>query len=431
MTVSQYVAGLFLAGIFILIPINYFLTKKTVTLSKESAKTFSALRGQVVDSITNMETIREFSQTNSETKRLDGSIETYQEASLKSDIYTEKVLGINNIIVILFFIGGLLFTTFTLWSKNIITLGEFIMIITLTASLVKLLSHVGNMMNEFSSFYGEAKQALSQILIPHEINDKVDARPLQMNTSEIKFENVSFSYEGSGVVFDNFSCTIKNNERVGVVGPSGGGKTTFTKLLLRQYDIEGGKITIDNNDIKSVTQNSLRENIGIVPQESSLFHRSIFENISYGKPDSSLEEVIEAAKKAQIHEFINSLPKKYNTVTGERGVKFSGGQRQRVAIARAILKNAPILILDEATSSLDSESEASIQTAFKELMKGKSVIAIAHRLSTLKEMDRIIVFNQGKIVQDGSQEELLKDTKGMYSRLWKHQSDGFITEDAI
>ncbi|MCD5381537.1 MAG: ABC transporter ATP-binding protein/permease [Candidatus Pacebacteria bacterium] len=428
-TASYYIAGLFIVGVLILIPINYLLSKNTVALAKKSAKTFSALRGYLVDSITNIETVQQFSRAKAEASRLDESIETYQVASIKSDVYTEKVLGINNVIVILLFVGGLLYSTFSLWAEGTISLGEFIMIVTLTGSLIKMLSHVGNMMNEFSAIYGEVKQALSQILTVHEVQDEIGAKQLQLADAEIQFKDVSFSYEAGSEVFDNFSCTIKPNERVGVVGPSGGGKTTFTKLLLRQYEISDGVITIGDNDIKSTTQDSLRLNIGIVPQESNLFHRSLFENIAYGKEGSTLEEVIEAAKKAQIHNFIDSLPNKYETVTGERGIKFSGGQKQRVAIARSILKNAPVLILDEATSSLDSESELAVQQGFKELMKGKTVVAIAHRLSTLKEMDRILVFKNGAIIQDGSHNELIREEDGLYVRLWKHQTDGFIHDD--
>ncbi|MEY3784632.1 MAG: transporter ATP-binding protein [Candidatus Parcubacteria bacterium] len=428
-TANIYIAGLFLLGVFLLIPINYFLSKKTVALSKISAKTFSTLRGYIVDSITNIETVQQFTQTKNELSRLDESIKTYQTASINSETYTEKVLGINNVIVILLFVGSLLYFTFTFWANESITLGEFIMIITLTVSLVKMLSHVGNMMNEFSAIFGETKQALSQILIKHEVKDEPEATALELINTGVEFKNVSFSYEGTTEVFKDFSCHIKPHERVGVVGPSGGGKTTFTKLLLRQYDIDSGTITIGGSNIKSATLDSLRSNIGIVPQESNLFHRTLLENIGYGKENASYEEIVDAAKKAQIHEFIDNLPKKYDTITGERGVKFSGGQRQRVAIARAILKNAPILILDEATSALDSESEVAVQKGFRELMQNKTVIAIAHRLSTLKEMDRILVFAGGKIVQDGPHEELVKDEAGLYARLWQHQVDGFITED--
>jgi ABC-type multidrug transport system fused ATPase/permease subunit len=224
------------------------------------------------------------------------------------------------------------------------------------------------------------------------------------------------------------NLTIPSHQKVGLIGASGAGKTTFISLLLRQHNVSGGAIYIDGQNIAEALQDSLREAIAIIPQEPSLFHRTIKEKIRYGKLDATDEEVEQAAKLAQAHDFIIKTPQGYETYVGERGVKLSGGQRQRIAIARAILKNAPILILDEATSSLDSESEVYIQKALKELVKNKTVIAVAHRLSTLREMDRIIVLDEGKIVQDGSHNELLKDEKGVYARLWNHQAGGFLQE---
>jgi len=235
---------------------------------------------------------------------------------------------------------------------------------------------------------------------------------------------VTFAY-GESTVFENFSCVIPPGQRLGLVGPSGAGKSTFVSLLLRQQDITGGAIRIDGQNIAEVAQDSLRAAISIVPQEPALFHRTIRENIAYGKPDATDDEVIEVAKKAQAHDFITALPDGYNTLVGERGVKLSGGQKQRVAIARAMLKDAPILILDEATSALDSESEVEIQHALHALMSGKTVVAIAHRLSTLREMDRIIVLEKGVITEDGTH-DTLKDFGGTYARLWSHQAGGFV-----
>jgi ABC-type multidrug transport system fused ATPase/permease subunit len=239
--------------------------------------------------------------------------------------------------------------------------------------------------------------------------------------------DVTFSY-GTKNVFEHFNLTFKAGERVGLVGPSGSGKTTLVAILLRQYDVQSGTITLGGENIAEVSQDSLREHIAVVPQDPALFHRSIRDNIAYGKHDATLEEVTEAAKKAEAHDFIAGLDKGYDTEVGERGVKLSGGQRQRIAIARAILKAAPVLVLDEATSSLDSESEAEIQKALHVLMQGKTVIAIAHRLSTIREMDRIIVMQGGQIVEDGSHDELVKIEGGLYARLWAHQAGGFIEE---
>jgi ATP-binding cassette subfamily B protein len=249
-----------------------------------------------------------------------------------------------------------------------------------------------------------------------------------VNNSEITLRNVDFMHDKEeSKLFSKFSLTIPGQQKTGMVGVSGSGKTTLTKLLLRFMDVSDGSIEIDNQDIKEVTQKSLHENIAYVPQEPLLFHRSLRENIAYGKPGASQKEIEKAAKLAHANEFIEKLPDRYETLVGERGVKLSGGQRQRVAIARAILKDAPILVLDEATSALDSESEKLIQDALAKLMKNRTSIVIAHRLSTIQKMDRIVVLVKGKIAEQGSHKELLAK-KGIYAKLWAHQSGGFIEE---
>jgi len=274
--------------------------------------------------------------------------------------------------------------------------------------------------------YGEIEEGLEEVVVPLEIIDEPNALKLQANGGKVDWQNVTFEY-GENKVFDNFNLTIKPGQRIGLVGPSGAGKTTFVSLLLRQHDITAGAIEIDGQNIAQVTQDSLRENIAVVPQEPLLFHRTIRENIAYGKPDATQAEIIKVAKQAQAHDFISALPEGYDTLVGERGVKLSGGQKQRVAIARAMLKDAPILVLDEATSALDSESEVEIQKALHILMEGKTVVAIAHRLSTLREMDRIIVLEQGVIVEDGAHTELAQ-AGGTYQKLWEHQAGGFLQE---
>jgi len=264
-----------------------------------------------------------------------------------------------------------------------------------------------------------------------EIIDTKDASELLLHNGAVELNEVSFEYiedKTSERVFSNLNLSIKPGEKVGLIGPSGGGKTTFTRLLLRFDDIQSGIITIDGQNIAEVTQHSLRSNIGYVPQEPLLFHRSVRENIAYGKLDATDAEIRQAAKAAHALEFIESLPKGFDTIVGERGIKLSGGQRQRVAIARAMLKNAPILLLDEATSALDSESEQLVQSSLDTLMKHKTAIVIAHRLSTIQKMDRIIVLDDGKIVEQGNHTELLKNKKGLYTRLWKHQSGGFLKD---
>jgi ATP-binding cassette subfamily B protein len=260
--------------------------------------------------------------------------------------------------------------------------------------------------------------------------DQPNARNLKADKGEIVFDKVSFAYddaaEGSSL-FAGLNIKIKAGERVGLVGRSGGGKTTITSLLLRFNDVDDGQILIDGQDISKVKQRSLRENIAYVPQEPLLFHRSLFENIGYGKQSASKEQVIEASKLAHAHDFISELPNGYETLVGERGVKLSGGQRQRVAIARAMLKDAPILVLDEATSALDSESEVLIQDALWKLMDKRTSIVIAHRLSTIQKMDRIIVLDSGKVVEEGTHTQLIKNN-GKYAELWNHQSGGFLEE---
>lgn len=261
---------------------------------------------------------------------------------------------------------------------------------------------------------------------PHEIKDIENAKDLKISIAKIEFKKVVFNYHKTKAILKNFNLIIQPNERIALIGPSGAGKTTVIKLLLRMYDITKGKILIDNQDISQVTQESLWKNISLVPQDPILFHRTLMENIRYGKQDASDDEVFVAAKAAHCHEFISKAVDGYNTYVGERGIKLSGGERQRVAIARAILRNAPIVIFDEATSSLDSKSEHFIQEGLDELMKNKIVIVIAHRLSTIKKMDRIIVVDNGEIVEQGSHQELVEKKSGIYKKLWKLQAGGFI-----
>jgi ABC-type multidrug transport system fused ATPase/permease subunit len=263
---------------------------------------------------------------------------------------------------------------------------------------------------------------------PHEITDMPGAKKLKVKSGAITFKDVYFRFNLEVEILRNFNLSIIGGEKVALVGPSGAGKSTITKLFLRMFDVTSGEVLIDGQVIAKVTQESLRKAIGFVPQEPILFHRTLMENIRYGRQNASDAEVIDAAKKANCHDFISALPHGYETLVGERGIKLSGGERQRVAIARAILKNAPILVLDEATSSLDSESEYLIQQALDVLMQGKTVIVIAHRLSTIMKMDRIVVIDGGKVVADGTHEALLKED-GLYAKLWNIQAGGFIPDD--
>jgi ATP-binding cassette subfamily B protein len=281
---------------------------------------------------------------------------------------------------------------------------------------------------DFITGWGTVNQALKLLELPVEIQDKPNAEQLSVTRGEITFEHVRFHYKGAEALFENKSITIFPGEKVGLVGYSGSGKTTFVNLILRLFEVDKGSIKIDGQDIRDVTQDSLRANISLIPQDPILFHRTLMENIRYGRLSASNEEVIEASRKANAHDFIALLPQGYETYVGERGVKLSGGQRQRIAIARAILKNAPILILDEATSQLDSITENVIQESILELMKDKTTLVVAHRLSTLLSMDRIIVFDKGNIVEDGTHNELLAQG-GLYKTLWEAQIGGFLPDN--
>lgn len=307
-------------------------------------------------------------------------------------------------------------------------------------SIVVIMAYYGNVSRnvwEFHRIYRNIENAITEaaeftemILEKPAVVDAPDASALRTTSARIEFRDIGFRYESSkheARFLDGFNLKIESDQKVGLVGPSGGGKTTITKLLLRFVDVQAGQILIDGQDIGKVTQASLRSAIAYVPQEPLLFHRSLASNIAYSKDDAPLDEVKRAAALARADEFIDTLPHGYETLVGERGIKLSGGQRQRIAIARAIMKNAPILVLDEATSSLDSESERFIQEGLKELMKGKTALVIAHRLSTIRHMDRILVLDKGRIVQDGTHDELIQQADGLYAKLWSHQTGEFIS----
>jgi len=328
-------------------------------------------------------------------------------------------------VLVTILLGSMIFTLIYAKAKSLITIGDFAIILSLSYTVSQSLWLISTYCLVFLENIGLCKQALSIISVPHELTDYKGSKPLIVTKGEITFENVSFSYSNETKIFANKSITIHGGEKVGLVGFSGSGKSTFVSLILRLYDPYSGKILIDGQDISKVTQESLRKQIAMVPQDPSLLHRTLFENIQYGLLDASTEEIIAASKKAHCHEFIELLDLQYNTLAGERGIKLSGGQKQRLAIARAILKNAPILILDEATSSLDSVTEKKIQESLNYLMHGRTTIVIAHRLSTLYSMDRILVFKEGRIVEEGNHQKLLA-MNGHYAHLWHMQAGGFL-----
>lgn len=314
-----------------------------------------------------------------------------------------------------------------LWLSGDISTGTVVLIQLYVLSTFDIVWNIGRTLTESAKSLADAKEMIDIFEEKPDVQDIKEPEKCKIKKGKITFDAIHFSYNESEGIFDNFSLTINSGERVGLVGHSGAGKTTITKLLLRFTNVNSGVITIDDQDISKITQDDLRRNIAYVPQEPLLFHRSLRENITYGKPDATDEEIIDAAKKANAHNFIITLKDGYDTLVGERGIKLSGGERQRVTIARAMLKDAPILILDEATSSLDSTSEKMIQEAFEELMKDRTTLVIAHRLSTIQKMDRIIVLDAGKITEQGTHKELLAKN-GNYATFWKQQTGGYLGE---
>ena len=419
-------AGCVLGGIFLLLfLVNYGLSSRSQTYSRQSAESQSTQSGVLVDILSNSSIVRQFGRARQEQKVIAASSQVAKQAEYKTRFFGEWLLVINSFIITVGF-AVMMWVLILGYQSGAIGTGSLVFVLGLLMGMAYQLLFLGNAFQNGSQQFGQLKDGINEMLLPHDIVDSPKATPLQVNEAAITWDAVSFTY-GENTVFDNFNLSIQAGERVGLVGSSGAGKSTFVSLMLRQNEAGSGVIAIDEQDIAQVTQDSLRNTISVVPQEPTLFHRTIRENITYGKPDATDEEIIDVAKKAQAHEFISSLAEGYNTLVGERGVKLSGGQKQRIAIARAMLKNSPILILDEATSALDSESEVEIQQALRSLMNEKTVIAVAHRLSTLREMDRIIVLENGKIIEDGTHDVLAK-AGGTYERLWTHQAGGFLVD---
>jgi len=391
----------------------------------KTAELESRATAALADSLSNHATIQMFNRHSHESVVFGEANTIHTDAMKKRWNMSTWIEGIQAFINLLieFFI---FYVAIKYWGMGLLSIGTFVLIQIYVLSLMDNFWGVSRILRDLYEAFGDAKEMTEILRMAHGIKDSHDAKPLVVNAGNIVLDNISFAFSADKVILDNISLNISPGERVALIGPSGAGKSTITKLLLHLYDIQKGVISIDGQDIGKVTQGSLRESISFVPQDPILFHRTLMDNIRYGRTNATDEEVIEAAKLANCHEFISSLTLGYNTFVGERGIKLSGGERQRVAIARAILKNAPILILDEATSSLDSNSELLIQDALEILMKGKTVIVIAHRLSTIRKMNRIVVIDNGKITEQGTHEELL-NKNGLYAKLWSLQSHGFIT----
>jgi ATP-binding cassette subfamily B protein len=387
----------------------------------------SRMTGALADALSNQTTISLFSGMQFENSRFREAIKKWRAATMLSWITDEWIWASLGLLMVGINIG-MLYGAVIFWQQGLLTIGDFVLIQAYLITAFQQLVGINRNLRRFYDGYADASEMIEILNTPHDIKDLPGAKPLIVTDRAIEFSDVDFYFHQTRSVLKDFNLHIQSSEKVALVGPSGAGKSTITKLLLRLYDVSKGKISIDGQDIAHVTQDSLREAIAFVPQEPILFHRSLMENIRYGRRDATDEEVIEASKKAHCHEFISGFPDQYETYVGERGVKLSGGERQRVAIARAILKNAPILVLDEATSSLDSESESLIQDALNVLMEGKTVIVIAHRLSTIMKMDRIVVIDGGTIVAQGTHNELLEQG-GLYQKLWNIQAGGFLVAD--
>lgn len=418
---------IFFGWLAVVLPLNVFMGKKRVGYVMKTQRLETKLRGTTVDILGNIRAVKEYAREMFEASSLRSLMKEHAKASADAWTFSEKIAIINGALQALFILS-MLGVSIYLAQVGAVSFGSVILALSLVVGVGQSIFHIGNQISHFSEQWGEIKEGLDDLLNAYDVIDEEGALALAAQSGGIEFKNVTFAYGDTEKVLSDFSLTVAPGEKVGIVGRSGAGKSTLVKLLLRHYDLTRGNILIDGQDIRSVLQQSVRESIALVPQEPLLFHRSVAENISYGKLNAAPEEIERAALRAKAAAFIGKLPERYDTLVGERGVKLSGGERQRIAIARALLKNASILVLDEATSSLDSESEQAIQEALRTLMKGKTVIAIAHRLSTLREMDRILVLDQGKILEEGTHEELLA-RKGLYAQLWAHQSGGYIKDE--
>jgi len=407
---------------------SLILLRKAHDFSEAAAEVRSTIVGTIVDILSNMMSVRLFTAQKEEQRTLKVIFDEYVKADQRRDWFFLKINSLQGGSFVIYQGLSLFWLIQGFYQGNILP-GDFVLILTINISIVDFLWSLSKDMGIVAELSGNITQGINLVCSPIDIEDKPDAKELVVQNGEIIFSHVHFRYRNAEPLFENKSVTILPGQKVGLVGYSGGGKTTFFNLILRLFEVNAGHILIDGQDIKDITQNSLRANISVIPQDLSLFHRSLMENIRYGHLVATDAEVIEASKKAHAHEFITHLPQGYNSLVGERGVKLSGGQRQRIAIARAILKNAPILLLDEATSQLDSVIERQIQSSLWQLMENKTTIVIAHRLSTLLHMDRILVFDRGKIIENGTHQDLLAKG-GLYKTLWDTQIGGFLRVSA-
>lgn len=416
-----------LSWFLIFVVVSLCQSTRLVTLSEAQAAAESIVSGQLVDSMTNSHNIRTFTNAAYETTHLKKYLLRANQAFQIKERFALKLHYLQGLSVSIM-LGCMLYYLCQLYQEHCITPGDFALIITISLEVSFMIWYAMERVDALNKAIGHCQQSLSRLFVPQAISDQQPGVALRVTQGAISFSAVNFHYPGRSLLFKKLSVTIPAGQKVGLVGYSGSGKSTWVNLLLRLYEISAGQIVIDGQAIHEVTQDSLRQAIALIPQDPTLFHRSLRENIRYGRLEATDQEIRLAAKRAGAHQFISQLPEGYDTLVGERGVKLSGGQRQRIAMARAILKAAPILILDEATSQLDSLTENSIQETLWPFMQGKTTIVIAHRLSTLLRMDRILVFKRGQIVEEGSHTALLQQG-GLYKTLWDTQVGGYLKDN--
>ncbi len=426
-SIQPILAVVILVWVVVFFALNYIFAIWRVKYNIRMAAADSKTTGALADILTNQNSTLLFTALPSEVDYF-GEITRAQARITKTTWNINSLFDASQALIIFFAEFAIFYFGIGLWEKNAITVGTFVLVQVYIIQLAGQLWDFGRIIRTVYEVFADSKEMVEILMLPHEVKDASGATALQVSKADIVFDHLTFGFEKGRDVLHDINLTIPGGQKVALVGPSGAGKTTFIRVLLRFYNVTKGRVLIDGQDIQKVTQESLRANISLVPQDPILFHRTLMENIRYGRLTATDEEVKEAARLAHCEEFIGAMPLGYETYVGERGVKLSGGERQRIAIARALLKNAPILILDEATSSLDSHSEVLIQDALDTLMKGKTTMVIAHRLSTIRKMDRIIVLEAGRIMEDGTHESLLANPESLYRKLWSLQAGGFIAE---
>ncbi len=420
--------GALVAGwVFLYVVISYWLATRCQPYAQNYAATRSLVNGKIVDAVTNMLNAKLFARLDYERDYLEGFLETEVREGRRTFWYMERVRWFQFIAAALLKVGTIGYALL-LWNGGQISVGDFAMSTGLALLIIGDARNLTRRFLEFFEYVGNVANGVDTIVKPHEIIDSPDVRPLQVTQGRIEFRDVCFAYETDRPVFKHLNVVIEPGQRVGLVGFSGSGKSTFVSLILRNYEAQSGQILIDDQDIALATQDSLHQQVSLIPQDPSLFHRTLKENIAYGRLQADEDEIRHATRLAHADDFVRAMPEGYESLVGERGVKLSGGQRQRIAIARVMLKDAPILILDEATASLDSVTEKTIQENLDRATGRKTVIAIAHRLSTIAHLDRILVFDHGRIVEDGNHKDLL-DKQGFYFRLWTMQAGGFLPDE--